>query len=177
MNFLGLGPGELLLIMVLALIVFGPGKLPEIGQGLGRAVREFRRATDSITQEFSKELSLDSLTQPQPSQPAAAPSPAPAPEEPHPMAAPVAEEPHAATEPIVAEAQQVEMPATSDGTVVELATAPKPRVRRSKAAEAENGDKAVDGSSAKRMRKLRATARDAAPEEAAQPQQAESLEA
>jgi len=61
MNFLGVGPGELFLIMLLALIVFGPGKLPEIGRGLGRAIAEFRRATNEITQEFNRELSLDSL--------------------------------------------------------------------------------------------------------------------
>lgn len=72
MNFLGLGPGELFLILLLALIVFGPHKLPEIGAGIGRAIREFRRASDSITQEFSRELQLDSVLQePRPSQPAA----------------------------------------------------------------------------------------------------------
>lgn len=59
MNFLGLGPGELLLVLVLALIVFGPDKLPEIGQGLGRAVREFRRATSQLTEEFQREIQLE----------------------------------------------------------------------------------------------------------------------
>lgn len=73
MNFLGLGPGELFLILLLALIVFGPHKLPEIGAGIGKAVREFRRASDSITQEFSRELQLDSVLQePRPTQPPAA---------------------------------------------------------------------------------------------------------
>lgn len=70
MNFLGLGPGELFLVMLLALIVFGPGKLPEIGRGLGKAIGEFRRATSEITQEFNRELQLDSiLNPPEPAKP------------------------------------------------------------------------------------------------------------
>lgn len=64
MNFLGLGPGELFVVMVLALIVFGPQKLPEIGKGLGKAIGEFRRATNDITQEFNRELQLDSILNP-----------------------------------------------------------------------------------------------------------------
>lgn len=36
---------ELILILVIALIVFGPGKLPEVGKALGRGINEFRRAT------------------------------------------------------------------------------------------------------------------------------------
>ena len=40
-----IGMPELILILVIALIVFGPGKLPDIGSALGKAVREFRRAT------------------------------------------------------------------------------------------------------------------------------------
>lgn len=40
-----IGPGELLVILLLALIIFGPGKLPEVGRALGRTINEFRRAT------------------------------------------------------------------------------------------------------------------------------------
>jgi sec-independent protein translocase protein TatA len=39
---------ELLIILLVALMVFGPGKLPEVGTALGRAIREFRRATSEI---------------------------------------------------------------------------------------------------------------------------------
>lgn len=39
----GLGFGELLVILVIVLIIFGAGKLPEIGQGLGRGIRSFRK--------------------------------------------------------------------------------------------------------------------------------------
>ncbi len=56
MNFLGLGPMELLLILVLALVVFGPGKLPEIMGQVGKAVNDFRKATAELTDEFNKTL-------------------------------------------------------------------------------------------------------------------------
>ncbi len=56
MNILGVGPAELLLIFVIALIVFGPGKLPELARTLGKAVRELRRMSLEITAEFAKEL-------------------------------------------------------------------------------------------------------------------------
>src|SRR5919206_3378642 len=59
MNLLGMGPGELMLIAVLGLIVFGPGKLPEIAGQVGRAVRDFRRNTYDIQAEFQRSLSLD----------------------------------------------------------------------------------------------------------------------
>jgi TatA/E family protein of Tat protein translocase len=48
-----LGPGELLLILLLALIVLGPGKLPEVGSALGRAIREFRQAASDVTSAAS----------------------------------------------------------------------------------------------------------------------------
>ncbi|HEX3244637.1 MAG TPA: twin-arginine translocase TatA/TatE family subunit [Chloroflexota bacterium] len=59
MNFLGMGPMELVLIMVLALIVFGPGKLPEIAGQIGRMVRDFRNASSEMSSEFSKAFSLE----------------------------------------------------------------------------------------------------------------------
>ena len=40
----GLGIGELLVILVIVLIIFGAGKLPEIGEGIGRGIRNFRKA-------------------------------------------------------------------------------------------------------------------------------------
>ncbi len=40
-----LGPSEILLLMILALILFGPSKLPELGRSLGEALREFREAS------------------------------------------------------------------------------------------------------------------------------------
>ena len=56
MNFMGIGPGELLLILLIALIIFGPGKLPELGKALGKSIREFRQAAQDVTGQISKEL-------------------------------------------------------------------------------------------------------------------------
>jgi len=56
MNILGVGPAELLLIFVIALIVFGPGRLPELARTLGKAMRELRRMSLEVTAEFAKEL-------------------------------------------------------------------------------------------------------------------------
>jgi len=115
MNFLGIGPGELMLIMVMALIIFGPGKMPEIGAGLGKAIREFRRTTSEITEQFTREMSLE--TPPQQPSPTATSATAVA-EEPHPMAAPIDQELHPPSpvpvegEPAVAAAQG-ESPASS----------------------------------------------------------------
>jgi Tat protein translocase TatB subunit len=59
MNFLGMGPLELLLILALALIVFGPDKLPEIARQLGRSVNQFRRMTSDVRTELQRGLQLD----------------------------------------------------------------------------------------------------------------------
>lgn len=45
---------ELLLIFVIALVIFGPSKLPELGKGLGRGIREFKKATQSIQEEVTE---------------------------------------------------------------------------------------------------------------------------
>lgn len=60
MDFLGIGPLELLLILVILMVVLGPEKIPDIARRLGRAVRAFRTATSSLTQEIEREMrSLD----------------------------------------------------------------------------------------------------------------------
>jgi TatA/E family protein of Tat protein translocase len=51
-----MGPGELLLIAMLGLIIFGPGRLPEIAAQVGRAVRDLRRSTAEITREFQEAI-------------------------------------------------------------------------------------------------------------------------
>jgi TatA/E family protein of Tat protein translocase len=51
-----IGPMELLVILVLALIVVGPNRLPEIGRSIGRALREFRRAQDEVRQTLRFDL-------------------------------------------------------------------------------------------------------------------------
>lgn len=62
----GIGFYELLFILIIALIIFGPGKLPQIGSGLGKAIRDFKKGMSgeeetgkgekSEKQEDSKEL-------------------------------------------------------------------------------------------------------------------------
>jgi sec-independent protein translocase protein TatA len=42
---------ELILILVIALVVFGPSKLPELGSSVGRAIREFRKSTEETNAE------------------------------------------------------------------------------------------------------------------------------
>jgi sec-independent protein translocase protein TatB len=59
MNFLGMGPMELVLIVVLALIVFGPAKLPEIMGQVGRAIGDFRRATSELSDEFNRTIQAE----------------------------------------------------------------------------------------------------------------------
>lgn len=50
----GLGLPELLLILVIGLIFFGPGKLPEIGSALGKSMKEFKQAVNSTETEIKK---------------------------------------------------------------------------------------------------------------------------
>ena len=57
MSFFGMGGMEIMVIMVVALIIFGPGKLPEIGAQVGKAVRDFRRVTNDLTREFNDSTS------------------------------------------------------------------------------------------------------------------------
>ncbi len=56
MDFFGIGPMEILLILVVALIIFGPGRLPEIARKAGKAMRTVRKATFDLTAEVTKEL-------------------------------------------------------------------------------------------------------------------------
>ncbi len=58
MNFFGIGIPELMLILVIALIVFGPQRLPEIGRSIGKAVRDFREMSAGFTSEW-EELSKE----------------------------------------------------------------------------------------------------------------------
>lgn len=55
MNVFGIGLPEMALIMVLALLVFGPKKLPEIGRSMGKAIKGFQDASREFEEEFKKE--------------------------------------------------------------------------------------------------------------------------
>lgn len=49
-----IGMGELLIILVIVLVVFGPSKLPSLAKSMGQAVRVFRKETQALTKEVEK---------------------------------------------------------------------------------------------------------------------------
>jgi sec-independent protein translocase protein TatB len=55
----GLGFGEIVVILVLALVLLGPQKLPEVAKQLGKGLRDFRKATDDLKGQFERELYAD----------------------------------------------------------------------------------------------------------------------
>ena len=67
----GIGVPELILILVVGLIVFGPGKLPEMGRSLGKGIREFRKASNALTATIN-------APEPPPAPPVATPAAQPA---------------------------------------------------------------------------------------------------
>ncbi len=54
--FGSLGMPELIVIFVIALIVFGPRKLPELGRSLGRGIAEFKKATNELQSSLEEEI-------------------------------------------------------------------------------------------------------------------------
>jgi sec-independent protein translocase protein TatA len=54
-----LGMPEIIVIFVLALIVFGPRKLPEIGKSLGKGLAEFKKASNDLRRTWEEEVNLD----------------------------------------------------------------------------------------------------------------------
>src|SRR3981081_679996 len=68
-----IGLQELVLIFVIALLVFGPKNLPQLGRSLGRAMREFRRASDEFKETSATNLEMNEPdTAPPPAHPALA---------------------------------------------------------------------------------------------------------
>ena len=57
--FGSLGFQELIIIFAIALLVFGPKKLPEVGRSLGKALREFRKTSDEIKEKLEEEIQAD----------------------------------------------------------------------------------------------------------------------
>jgi sec-independent protein translocase protein TatA len=54
-----IGVPGLILILTLALIIFGPNKLPEIGRAFGKSIREFKNATSGIADDIRKDITED----------------------------------------------------------------------------------------------------------------------
>jgi len=63
-----IGPLELMVILVIALLVVGPSRLPEVGRSIGRGIREFRRAQEEV------QKTIQSALNEQPADPSTAPS-------------------------------------------------------------------------------------------------------
>jgi TatA/E family protein of Tat protein translocase len=74
---LDIGFQEILVLMVIALIVFGPDKLPDLGRRLGRAMREFRRASDEFRTTIETNLAITEEVPLPPSASSYTPPPAP----------------------------------------------------------------------------------------------------
>lgn len=55
MNIFGIGLPEMAVIMTVALLIFGPKKLPEIGRSMGKAIRSFQEASKEFENEFKRE--------------------------------------------------------------------------------------------------------------------------
>jgi sec-independent protein translocase protein TatA len=59
--FGSVGPTELILIFVIALLVFGPKKLPEIGRSVGKALREFKKTSEEIKSRIEEEIDASEI--------------------------------------------------------------------------------------------------------------------
>lgn len=64
--FGSIGGTELLVILVIALIVFGPKRLPELGKTLGRGLTEFKRASNDLRRSLEEEMTIDERRNPPP---------------------------------------------------------------------------------------------------------------
>jgi sec-independent protein translocase protein TatA len=61
----GLGPTELIVILIIALVIFGPSRLPKVGQSVGQALKAFRDSTDKVTEEVQKSIDGSDSSTPQ----------------------------------------------------------------------------------------------------------------
>jgi TatA/E family protein of Tat protein translocase len=110
-----LGVPEMLFILVLILLIFGPKRLPEVGRMVGKGLGEFRRASNELKRSIQTELSLEELEE-GPARPrplaAVAPTASGAIPEPSAPAATVAQEPDSYTAPVLPTVDPLEGPPT-----------------------------------------------------------------
>ena len=67
----GIGGPELMMIMFVVLLLFGADKLPELARGMGKAMREVKKATSGVEQEIKKAMEEEPVTKTLPKPPAA----------------------------------------------------------------------------------------------------------
>jgi len=60
------GPWELIMILAIALIIFGPGKLPEVGRSLGKSINEFKKASFEVKKQVEDTLKEEEPPKAQP---------------------------------------------------------------------------------------------------------------
>jgi TatA/E family protein of Tat protein translocase len=70
----GLGGPEMMLIMLIVLVLFGGEKLPGFARGLGKSIREFKKAASGAEEEFKRAIEGDEPSKPTPTLPTALPS-------------------------------------------------------------------------------------------------------
>jgi sec-independent protein translocase protein TatA len=75
---MGLSGGELIVILLFFLVLFGAKKIPEFAKGLGQGIKEFKKASSEVTNEFHNAMNQES---PPPTTPAPPPAKAPPPAE------------------------------------------------------------------------------------------------
>ena len=64
--FGSIGMPELIIIFVIALIIFGPRKLPELGRSLGKSIGEFKRASNDLRNTLEEEIRVEDARPPEP---------------------------------------------------------------------------------------------------------------
>lgn len=64
MNFFGIGLPEMAVIFAIALLIFGPKKLPEIGRSMGKAIKGFQDASSDFQAELKKEIEAETPKEP-----------------------------------------------------------------------------------------------------------------
>ena len=79
-----IGPGELIIILIIALVVLGPGKLPDVAASLGKGLREFRKAASDVTEAGKLDAPAQTPAAPAASQSAAPPAAPPSATQPAP---------------------------------------------------------------------------------------------
>ncbi|MFT3868533.1 MAG: twin-arginine translocase TatA/TatE family subunit [Nibricoccus sp.] len=98
--FLDVGGPEVLMIMALVLFLFGGKKLPEFARGLGKSIREFKKATAGVEDEIKRAINtIEEPDEPKPSStPKLPPAPAPSPAQKNPFLPPPPPPPEKPTE-------------------------------------------------------------------------------